>query len=305
MPGNRQLDSEVWYQETSNEGIDSGQRAYGVGVSSPNSTGWRGNFKAQTFEENFDPAVGFVNRTGIRDYALSFGYQHRYRDAWLRSLYGGIDTYQVNNLATGNVETQVIAPRMTINNNSSDTIFTRLVFEREVLYEDFKIYDNSADESLDVIIPAGDYSFESFFIFLRTGQQRKLSTTSRFSTGEFYNGDRVEMGSEITWRPSEKLRLSMEYRIEDIDLPAGNFVVRQSTFRGEYVFSSTLSWVNLIQYDSVSENLGINSRLHWIPQAGREGFIVLNHALSDADKDGTFLSTNADMSVKFSYTWRF
>ena len=99
--------------------------------------------------------------------------------------------------------------------------------------------------------------------------------------------------------------MGIEYSVEDIELPAGNFVVRLTTFRGEYVFSSRLSWVNLIQYDNVSENLGINSRLHWIPQAGREGFIVLNHALSDADKDGTFISTHADISLKFSYTWRF
>jgi hypothetical protein len=63
--------------------------------------------------------------------------------------------------------------------------------------------------------------------------------------------------------------------------------------------------MNLIQYDTVTENIGINSRLHWIPQAGREGFIVLNHNLTDLDKNDSFQSANADVSVKFSYTWRF
>ena len=45
--------------------------------------------------------------------------------------------------------------------------------------------------------------------------------------------------------------------------------------------------------------------MHWIPQAGREGFIVLNHSLSDVDKNDVFHSTGADIAVKFNYTWRF
>ena len=55
----------------------------------------------------------------------------------------------------------------------------------------------------------------------------------------------------------------------------------------QYAFSSTLSWNNLIQYDNVSENLGINSRLHWIPKAGQQAFLVLNWGLIDTDKDNS------------------
>jgi hypothetical protein len=78
-----------------------------------------------------------------------------------------------------------------------------------------------------------------------------------------------------------------------------------SSLRAQFVFSPTLSWANLIQYDNVSETIGFNSRLHWIPQAGREGFIVFNHNVADIEQNDSFHSTTADMSVKFSYTWRF
>jgi hypothetical protein len=97
----------------------------------------------------------------------------------------------------------------------------------------------------------------------------------------------------------------LNYDAHEIDLPDGLFTVRQTTLRAELVFSSTLSWVNLLQYDNVSENLGLNSRLHWIPQAGREGFIVLNRNLSDVDRDDSFAPVSADVALKFSYTWRF
>jgi hypothetical protein len=51
--------------------------------------------------------------------------------------------------------------------------------------------------------------------------------------------------------------------------------------------------------------MGINTRLHWIPKAGQEGFIVLNHNLQDFDKDNSFSSASSDLSVKFKYTFRF
>jgi hypothetical protein len=55
----------------------------------------------------------------------------------------------------------------------------------------------------------------------------------------------------------------------------------------------------------VSETVGVNSRLHWVPQAGREGFVVVNHNLEDFDRDNEFDSTFAEATVKFGYTFRF
>ena len=60
-----------------------------------------------------------------------------------------------------------------------------------------------------------------------------------------------------------------------------------------------------MQYDNVSEIVGINTRLQWIPEAGQEGFIVLNYNMEDEDKDNKFRSLNADLSIKFTYTFRF
>jgi hypothetical protein len=73
----------------------------------------------------------------------------------------------------------------------------------------------------------------------------------------------------------------------------------------ETVFSSKLSWINLIQYDNISETVGINSRLHWIPQAGREAFLVLNHNVDDLDHDNVFRSSFSELTLKYSYTFRF
>jgi hypothetical protein len=65
--------------------------------------------------------------------------------------------------------------------------------------------------------------------------------------------------------------------------------------------------VNLLQYDNVSRTIGVNSRLHWIPQAGREAFLVLNHNLRDnpLEPDNDFHTSFSEFTVTYSYTFRF
>ena len=78
-----------------------------------------------------------------------------------------------------------------------------------------------------------------------------------------------------------------------------------TVFRTDVAFSSKLSLGTRIQYDNVSEVMGINLRLHWVPEAGREGFFVVNHNLEDYDFDNRFHSALSEASVRFSYTFRF
>jgi hypothetical protein len=94
-----------------------------------------------------------------------------------------------------------------------------------------------------------------------------------------------------------------KYEYNDFDLPHGNFTTQLITFQSDIVFSDTLSWVNLMQYDNVSNSLGINSRIHWVPEAGREMFFVINHNLIEGT-DG-FQSAQSDITLKFNYTFRF
>jgi hypothetical protein len=60
-----------------------------------------------------------------------------------------------------------------------------------------------------------------------------------------------------------------------------------------------------VQYDNDSEVMGFNSRLQWVPEMGRETYLVFNHELEDPDRNNRFRSTNADLVVKLGYTFRF
>ena len=99
--------------------------------------------------------------------------------------------------------------------------------------------------------------------------------------------------------------MSLSQNWTDVELPQGDFIARLTSLNTQVAFSSTLYWISLLQYDNLSENMGINTRLHWIPEAGQEAFIVLNYNIQAQDKDNTFHLAQADLSLKFKYTFRY
>jgi len=305
LAGGRTIQGVAFYQQTDNDGKSGDDASYGFGLSYPNNQGWRGGYNYKRVEENFDPAVGFVSRTDMEDHALDFGYRHFLQPGgFMRSVYFGYEGYQSRDLSDGDVISSSMGLRTSMNNNSGDGLFIRLMENREVLRNDFTI-NRFSDGSRNIVIRAGDYSFRENLVGLQLGNQRKLSgrITTRF--GDYYNGKRWQRGLGLNWRPTRQYDIGMNYTENEIDLPAGNFTVRLITLDTKIAFSSTLSWSNLLQYDNVSEVMGFNSRLHWIPEAGRQAFLVFNYGLADPDKDNTFHSTGADLSLKFSYTFRF
>ncbi|MEZ4292426.1 MAG: hypothetical protein R3E53_18530 [Myxococcota bacterium] len=60
--------------------------------------------------------------------------------------------------------------------------------------------------------------------------------------------------------------------------------------------------MTLVQYDDVSGSIGVNSRVRWIIEDGRELFLVLNQAYDAAQ--GVRLVRSAPL-VKLQWSFRF
>ena len=299
LPGGRRFETDVWAQQSRTEGITNDDKAYGLRIRYPNNTGIRGGIRLTHLEDNFYPALGFVNRVGINQ--LNGGLQYTYRpdDRYFRSLLSGFNVERIETVTTGALESQQLNLRLIeLENRSGDKLQLRRVEREEVLVQPFEV-------SPGIVIPIGDYRFPENRLELSTADQRKLWGGLSLLTGGFYDGDRVEIGTSISWRPSSRFLTHFSYQANSIDLPEGSFVTRLVQLRSEIIFSSRISWVTLFQYDNVSEILGINSRLHWIPEAGREMFFVINHNFEDYDRDNRFESLDAEATIKFSYTFRF
>lgn len=301
LPGNKVLEGEAWYQQSDTEDVNGDDSAWGLRVGLPNETGLRAGIGVKELERNFYPALGFVNNPGIRDYTFESRYTHR-RNGFVQVLYGTFDVQRIELLDSelnSGLQSQVTTFRpLVIETGSGEEVGFNYIRSKEVLYEDFEISDG-------IVLLPGEYSFDEYKISVETGGHRAVSGTVRFATGDFFNGERLNVEGEIVWRPSPHFALSGEYEYFDVDLPQGDFITRLVQLRADIVFSSMLSWSNLVQYDNESEVVGINSRLQWIPETGRETYFVVNHALQDFDRNNRFRSQIADVVLKAGYTFRF
>jgi Domain of unknown function (DUF5916)/Carbohydrate family 9 binding domain-like len=299
LPRGRAFEANVWGQQSDTQDSDDEDSAYGFRVSAPNNTGMRAALRYAHLEENFTPGLGFVNRKGIDELDVGTEYTYRPARGLLRSVLFGINAERVETIATGELESQELDFQLLeLEGRQGDLLELRRTRNREVLVEPFEISEG-------VVIIPGDYSFNETNLEISTGDQRKLWGNLDYTIGDFYDGDRVEVEASLSWRPSGRLRTQLSYDINDIHLPAGAFVTRLVRFRTDVVFSPRLSWVTLIQYDNVSEIIGINTRLHWVPEPGREGYLVLNRNVQDLDRDNRFDALSAEAAIKFNYTFRF
>jgi len=302
LPGGRVLEADAWFQQSETPGLDGADGAFGFGVSLPTNAGWRGGFAVKEIERNFNPAMGFVNRSNVRDTTADFGYTRFFDSPRWQSVYAGLDAQRFT-LLDGGLQSEVLVARLLeLETHGRDRIDVRYIANEEVVAAPFNIYE---DPTRAVVISPGAYSFDETLIGFSTGNQRRFAGGTHYLQGDFYNGQRTNIAGFFSWKPSPKFSLNLDYDWNDIELPQGHFISRLVSLSTQVSFSSTLAWVTLLQYDNVSEELGINTRLHWIPKAGQEGFIVLNHNLQDVDKNNHFKSAFSDLSLKFKYTFRF
>ncbi|MES3008962.1 MAG: carbohydrate binding family 9 domain-containing protein [Pseudomonadota bacterium] len=302
LAGGQTIEGDVWYQRSDTPGLNGDDTAYGLALRSPNNTGLRGGIGFKEVQANFNPAMGYINRANIQDYTADVGYTHFFRDSFLQTAYTGIDAQKVNVIG-GGLQSQVLAFRLLeLDTNTRDRVSFAYQTNKEVVRNAFAVY-NAPDKR--VLIQPGNYSFNESTVAFTTAGQREFSGRFSMTQGDFYNGERNNLNGSVAWTQSRNFVMSMSYDWNDITLPQGDFITRLTSLSTQVAFSSTLYWVSLVQYDNLSEEVGVNTRLQWVPRAGQEGFIVLNYNLQDKDKDNSFQSANSDLSVKFKYTLRF
>lgn len=294
----RTLEGSVWYQQSETEGLEGDDSAFGFTLRAPNAEGFRGAIGYKELQQNFFPALGFVNRAGVRDLTLEGGYTWYTDWSAIRSIHSGVDFQRIEKLS-GGVESQIVNLRaFEVEGDTGDAFGFNYFLMEENLETGFEIFEG-------VVIPAGNYEFEQYCFNLRSAGYRKIVVTADYCGGGFFDGDQVAIRANIQWRPSPHFSFSASYRINEIELPYGAFTTRLMSIRADVAFSNKWSWENFLQYDNVSYGLGLNSILRYIPRAGREIVFVVNQEYVDLLRDRNFVRVYSDMTFKISYTFRF
>ena len=296
--GDKVLESDVYALGTWNDDPDLGNTsdyAFGVSLTYPNEPLYL-SFKYAEIGENFEPALGFVRRQGVRAYASALSLVARPQDGWFReirsSLNAEVFTDLDNHLDSGEFRFNFFEAEF----HSADELEFEAEHSIDRPIEDFEIADG-------IVIPAGDYAWTEGSMILTMARKRTVAVETILTAGEFYDGNRQRAGIEIDYLPNKHLSLELEYHINRISLPAGGFDTHLASARMAWKFTPDLTWSHLLQYDSISDTMGFQSVLRWEYQPGSELFAVVNQAYAHEDRG--FRATDEEFAVKLGANLRF
>jgi hypothetical protein len=282
------VDLGVWTQTTEAENAGNGS-AFGLFIDYPNP-GWTGNASFEHIDRDFRPALGFVDETGIRQGGGELGY-------WNITDAGADIIPQFDwNLRTdtdGGFRASTLNPEVYLENAAGDYFFPELYVEREKLIDDFEILPG-------LVIPAGNYRYENVYFGFGSSFDRALAFEAFVSCCEFYDGARRDIGLDLFWRPSAHFGLALGAELNDLDLPGGSFLVQTLSLGLDWRPFRAFSLNNIVQYDNVSERIGLNSRLRYNFASGRDLFIVLNH---DAGGRASASGRGTQFIIKLAWTF--
>lgn len=291
------LTGNFWAQRSQSSDLDGNEAAFGAKLEIP-SDKLMAYADLQYIEENFRPSLGFVNRVGIKRYGAGARYRVRPQTGNWRAINFRSDYLRVTDMDDQLLSEEISIMPLSFYSHRDDYVSARATRRNEVVREDFDLFDGR------LLVPAGDYVFDRYRAELRTGMQRPLRLVLGIEDGGFFDGERLEKSVEVQWRQSEYLFVAAGFTQNVVDLPSGSFTSHLASLRSDLAFDSRWSWSNLVQYDNAAELLGVNSRLRYIPEAGREVVLVLNHGAS-LDPANRLSSTQNDLSLKLSYTFRY
>lgn len=292
VDGDNLLLSSYWLR--TDDSLSEGADAFYLGASYPQDE-MQLAANATWIEDEFDPALGFAPRTGIKKYVGQGFWTPRLGSA-VRQLEIGATASLITDFDDATESEAVDLRPIGLELESGDEASLRLLRFREVLDADFEIQD-------DVTIPPGDYAFDRCGLVVETSDKREVDLVASWFAGEFYDGTRQDLALDLGWRPSRYGTFGLGYGRNDVSLPDGDFTVHVGRLRANIQFTPWIAWSNFLQYDNESDQLGLNSRLWWIFEPGRELFLVLNQGW-DADPGWRFEPRTTQIALKIGYTFR-
>lgn len=271
--------------------------AFGASLSYPNEDPWTWGLNVEQTGEEFDPGLGFVSRRGVREYSADLSYEWLPYRRFIYEVDLSSNVGVISDLDDRLESIDYDLIDISISNRIGDNISLGYSIDREVLDEPFDIRP-------DIIIPVDDYTTDGVSLDASTSGLRELSVSAGWSHYGFYTGYRDDYSTSITWRPGPSFYAFASYSLNDIHLDEGSFNVHIARIRGNVYFNPDLSWQNLVQWDSLSQLLGINSRVRWELEPGRDVFVVLNHG-SDISDEQHWVTVGSALTAKVGLTFRY
>ncbi len=176
--------------------------------------------------------------------------------------------------------------------NFEIAINTRYTF----LFEEF----DPTDSEDGVPLPANsEYNYTKLDFSYNSDRRKTFSFFARTDIGEFYNGKRFSLTTDLNFRAQPFFTASIRVNYNYIELPEP--YPTESIWligpRMEFTFNKNLYWSTFLQYSTQLDNFSINSRVQWRFRPLSDFFIVYN----DNYQTTIFSPRSRALFLKFTY----
>jgi len=281
------------------------RRARGLSWSFPNDL-LRVSSSHREFGEQWDPALGFVERRGFRRHAPQLTFAPR-PERWesIRQTEHKIDFEYLTDLDDRLLTRNLDITPLQINFESGDRLGFEIGRNFERLDRAFNVNGSGADA---IRIQPGDYDSDRWSANVSTAGRRMLSGTVEFEHSGFWGGERDTLDLSGTVRSRGGMQLTTTYQHNQVRLPQGDFDTNLVRLSWAWNLSPWTAITGNVQYDDLSNVVGFYARLRWIVQPGNDVFLVWsNNWLYDDGPlaDSRFSTLSSGGALKLNYTLRF
>ena len=280
--------------------------ARGVRVDFPNDP-WSASVSYREFGDDYDPALGFVTRNNFRRVNPRLNWSPRPESiAWIRSFNFGASLtsqWQMSGAGSGRLEQQDIQLDLfSVNFESGDRIGFSAVRTDDYLSFNFPI-------SRGITLPPGEYRWWQYQFNAFTSPNRKAGLFAIYSRGGFWSGHQNSLNGRVNVRPSAGFNFGLNLQRNEVSLPEGDFQANVYGLSGQWTPTPWVGFTNQLQYDDVSEVVGLFLRLRWIVRPGNDVYFVYTHNWQNYGegilKDPWLRTLSNGGSVKVNYSYRF
>jgi hypothetical protein len=286
--GRQVLDVSGFYLDTTKLPGSRSGAAFGARINFPNDP-WNIRMSVREVQDGYDPAVGFVDRRAYR--LLNPGVRRVFqtnRHPIIRRFSFEADLNQWYDLH-GSLETRRLDLQLLrVDLQPGDVLEYHVLPLFERLPRDFQIFSG-------VVLPAGgEYGFVRQRFQVQSSASRPVSINAAYEHGDFYSGDRRQLSGTLSVRPRRGWLLTLTGDYNQIALLEGRFTTRVWQSDVNTQLNPFISLVNRVQFDTVTRQLGWQSRFRWITTPGNDVFFVYTHNWTDQtelrtlDRRGSF-----------------
>ena len=291
--GGKTFQSDFYYERSSSSKVGDDD-SYGIALNYPNEP-WYGDLTVKQVGEDFTPALGFVNRQGVRLYDGTVGYLARYRNNPVRTF--GVSTRnQVFTALNGELESRQSQIGAEILTATDHDVSVSAIDSFEHLSAPFTAPRN-------IIVPTGHYSWTNIFVHWQSPVGAPLSLLAEVTCCSYYNGTNVQGHFQLNYRPNQYYELQTNYDPSFIRLPAGKVDIHVLAVTGNLNFTPDMQVGFQAQYDNISQTVGFLARYRWEFLPGSNILVAVGQ--SAVIPGTTFLAQTTQASFRVTHTVRF